>query len=380
MFKFNEEKLKKYMDSLGDKYIPGRDVKVCQNHKEIFRYGSGYSDFDKKKPVSENDVYLLYSSSKLITCTGALRLIEAGKLELSDPVFKFIPSFKNITVKENGNIRPAKTVMTIRDLFTMCGGLSYDKTNNPYLKKISENDEASEAEVVSQFAKMPLDFDPGASFQYSFCHDVLGAVIEVISGKSLNDYLTDEIFKPLEMSNTGFHLSEKMSENRVAYYSFDNENKTLSKGSDGSYFKLNKKYESGGAGIYTTVDDYSKFADALACKGTGFNGYRLLRPQTVEAFGTNQLNANQLKAFEEKTGHLGHGYGLGVSVLMDKKPRHFNCPVGTFGWGGAAGTRVFIVPEYNLSVFYAQEVEGPACSPVYEEHQHNVIINIIFEG
>ncbi len=379
MLKFNKERLKEYMDSLGEMSIPARDVTVWQGHNELFRYSSGHSDAAGKVPVSDKDVYLLYSSSKLITCVGALRLVEAGKLNLSDPVYKYLPEYKNITVKDGDTVRPAKTVMTVFDLFTMCGGLSYDRNTEP-IEKISKNVTASISEVVSSFVKSPLLFDPSTHFAYSFCHDVLGAIEEVVSGKRFGEYLHDEIFAPLGMDTTSFVLSEEMKKHRSEPYTYDSEKKQLVKGSDGSYFKLNKIYESGGAGIYTTVNDYIKFADALACGGTAYNGYKLLKPETVKMFGSNQLKGTPLEDFQNQTGHLGHGYGLGVSVLLDPAPRHFKCPVGTFGWGGAAGTRAFIVPSENVSIFYAQEVENVPCPPEYEKHPHNEIINIVFGG
>lgn len=371
------EKLTAYMDKLGEYSIPARDVVVWQNHKPIYRHMSGFSDAAGKKPVSAEDIYLLYSSTKLLTCVGALRLVEKGRLKLEDKVSAYLPEYGEVTVKDGDIVRPAKTQMTVKDLFTMCGGLSYDR-GVPSLLAVKGDKTATTRDVVRLFVEEPLLFDPSTHFEYSLCHDVLAAVVEVAAGKTFGEYLREELFLPLGMQNASFHLTQEMRAHRTTPYIYNEKEKKLYVDQAGNAFQLSEQYESGGAGIYCTVDEYIKFADALACGGTAWNGYQVLQPETVMQFGKNQLNEQQLKDFVMKTGHFGHGYGLGVSVLLDRKPRHFTCPEGIFGWGGAAGTRVFIDPENHISVFYAQEVLNTVCE-TYETHPHNRIINLVYE-
>lgn len=372
------EKLTMYMDNLGDYPVPARDLTVWQNHQPLYRHMAGFSDADGLRPVSNKDIYLLYSASKVITCVGALRLVEKRLLSLEDKVSKYLPEYGDVTVKDADTVRPAKTAMTIKDLFTMCGGLSYNLTT-PALLAVKGDKTATTRDVVRLFVKEPLLFDPSTHFEYSLCHDVLAAVVEVIAGKTFGEYLQEELFAPLGMENTTFHLTPAMQAHRTTRYIYDPAQKCCRVDPAGNAFQLTALYESGGAGIYCTVDDYIKFADALACDGKAWNGYTVLRPETVEQLGRNQLGPQQLEDFWQKTGHLGHGYGLGVSVLMDRKPRHFHCPEGVFGWGGAGGTRTFVDTKNHISIFYAQEVLGGVCE-TYETHQHNVILNLVYEA
>lgn len=372
------EKLTAYMDALGDYPVPARDVAVWQGHRSLYRHMAGCSDPAGKVPVTAADVYLLYSSTKPVTCAGALRLVERGQLSLEDPVAKYLPEYGEVLVRDGAHLRPPKAPMKIKDLFTMCGGLSY-RRDTPALLAVKDNATITTREVVRLFTEEPLLFDPAEHFEYSLCHDVLAAVVEVITGKRFGTYLKDELFTPLGMESTAFHLTPEMQAHRTTPFVYNAATDRCEVDPAGNSFRLSEQYESGGAGIYSTTDDCIKFADALACGGTAWNGYEVLRPETVAAMGKNQLGAGPLADFQQKTGHLGYGYGLGVSVLMDRKPRHFHCPEGIFGWGGAAGTRIFVDTKNQISIFYMQEVLGGTCE-TYETHPHNVILNLVYEA
>lgn len=372
------EKLTAYMDALGDYPVPARDVAVWRNHQPLYRHMAGFSDPAGTKPVTEQDVYLLYSSTKPITCAGALRLVERGRLSLEDPVADYLPEYGAVLVQDGDTVRPATTQMRVKDLFTMCGGLSYDR-ETPALLAVRGDKNISTREVVRLFTREPLLFDPAAHFQYSLCHDVLAAVVEVVAGQTFGAYLQEEVFAPLGMEHTAFHPTPAMQAHRTTPFIYNAEQNRCEVDTSGNAYRLTERYESGGAGLYSTTDDCIKFADALACGGRAWNGYTLLQPETVAMMGQNQLSAQPLADFQEKTGHLGHGYGLGVSVLMDREPRHFTCPEGIFGWGGAAGTRIFVDAKHQISIFYAQEVLGGTCE-TYEAHQHNMILNMVYEA
>ncbi len=363
------KELTEYLDSL-ESYVPDRELIVYKNHQKIYEYHS--------KNTDGNQLYLLYSSSKIATCVGALRLMEQGLLHLEDKVSDYLPEYAHLMVKDGETVRPAKEELLIRHLLTMCGGFSYERQTENLLP-LKKDDSATTRDVVRAIAKEPLLFEPGTQFEYSLCHDILGGVIEVVSKRTLDTYLKEEIFLPLEMKDTTFHLSLEQKKRKVPHYVYHTDTQTVtSEDNEMMEYRLSPKYESGGAGIYSTSNDYIKLADALACGGTGWNGYEVLRPETVEMLKRNSLSEAVLKQFEQKMGHAGQGYGLGVMVLLDRKPRNWKSPEGVFNWGGAAGTKTFMDGKNQLSFYYAQEVMGgPACT--YEEHQHNRIINMIYE-
>ena len=370
--------LTKYLDSLGEKFIPARELIVTRNHEVIYSHFSGFSDARKTKPLTGNEIYLLFSSSKIATCIGALRLVEKGLIKLEDKVSDYIPEYKSLNVLEDGKLRPAKTDLLVKHLFTMCGGFTYNRdTDN--LKRFKNDKNATSLDVVRAIAKEPLAFDPGAHFEYSLCHDILGGLIEAVSGKTLDRYLKDEIFIPLDMKDTTFNLNDEQRKRLAVHYVYNSESGSLKTSDNLNHiFKISPLYESGGAGIYSTTSDYAKFADAIACGGTAYNGYEVLKPETVELYAKNWLDETCIKDFQTKTGHLGNGYGLGCMVLMDKKPRNYKCTPGVFGWGGMAGTKVVMDLKNKLSFYYSQEVEG-GVKRAYEEHQHNVITNMLYE-
>lgn len=371
---FND--LTKYIDSLGEKFIPARELVVTRDHEVIYSHRSGFSDVQRTKPLIGNEIYLLFSSSKIATCIGALRLVEKGLIKLEDKVSDYIPEYKSLYVLEDGKLRLAKTDLLVKHLFTMCGGFTYNTDN---LKRFKNDEKATTLDVVREIAKGPLSFDPGEHFQYSLCHDILGGLIEAVSGKTLDRYLKDEIFIPLDMKDTTFNLNDEQKQRLAVHYVYKSASRSLETSENLNHsLKFSPLYEGGGAGIYSTTSDYAKFADAMACGGTAYNGYEVLKTETVEMYARNWLNDRQLSDFHTKTGHLGNGYGLGCMVLMDKKPRNYKCSLGVFGWGGMAGTKVVMDLKNKLSFYYSQEVEG-GVGCTYEEHHHNVIANMLYE-
>ena len=202
-------KLEQLIDSMPKRGIPACDLIVTRHGETVFRRMAGYSDAAGTKPVSENDLYWIFSATKPVTCTAAMRLVEQGKLRLDDPVSKYLPAFANPTVisTQGGDPTPAKNVMTIEHLFTMTGGLNYN-SNTPHAKAAKANPNTSTQELVNAFAKEPLDFEPGTFYRYSLCHDVLAAVVEVVSGMRFSDYMQKYIFDPLGMADTGFRPTD----------------------------------------------------------------------------------------------------------------------------------------------------------------------------
>ena len=356
---YHFEPLSAFIDTLEANFgIPASDMLIMKDGREIYRHSAGHPDLEKKKPVSEKDLYWIYSASKISTCTAALTLIEQGKLALDDPVSKYLPKYANLTVKqEDGSVKPAENVMTVHHLMTMTGGLDYDSKRGSVEEVVKEKGEqAGTVDIAQAFADGPLVFEPGTHYLYSLCHDVLGAVIEAASGMRFGEYLKKAIYDPLGMTDTTFHPTEEQL-SRISALMRVNEKtgKLEHAGSMRDGHGIPEAYESGGGGLVSSVNDYIKLGAALANYGKAWNGYRLLKPETVELYRSCQLGPVQqedmLKIFAQNKGYT---YGLGVRRFIDANDS--TCPLGHFGWDGAAGFYLMIDPTNNLSYVYAQDV------------------------
>ncbi len=339
-----------------EKGVPACEIKVMQEHKPLFRYSSGKADYEGTKELTENSIYYLYSCTKPITVTAAMQLVEKGLLELDEPVSKYIPSFDDVFLMVDGQkVRP-KNVMTIRHLFTMSGGLDYNFKADHIKEYTNANPDATTREVVDTFVQAPLLFEPGERFKYSLCHDVLAAVIEVITGKSFGEYLKENIFEPLGMKRIGFFVPEDEKADLVAQYT-NKEGWGIVPRENNCEFCLSNKYESGGAGLYSTLDDYSIFADALANGGVGITGNRILKAETIDEMRKEQLRAFAVDTqFSCATG-VGYGYGLGVRTLIDRSEGQRSA-IGEFGWDGAAGSYLLVDPASKLSITFTMHLRN----------------------
>ena len=334
---------------LTNKNYPSSDVIIYHNHKEIYRFMCGTKDKEKTQPIKGHELYWLYSATKPITCTAAMQLVEEGIIGIDDPVSKYIPEYAHLTYKDGNEVKECKEVMTVRHLFAMRAGFNY---GNPVAWKLKEtHPEYDTIEAVKALITYPLDFEPGTDFRYSFCHDVLAAVVEIASGMKFSEYLKKNIFEPLGMNNTGFHATEDMLPRFAEQYDFVNgEIKPMPKT---CRFKLTPTYESGGAGLYSCIDDYCKFADALACHGTAYNGYQVLKPETVELMRVNQNFHPDVPRRD------GYGYAFGVRTMLDPKAANSDAPTNfEFGWDGAAGAFVAMDPYHKLSCVYLHHVNA----------------------
>lgn len=390
----NFEPLKKFMDHLTSWRIPGNSVRVFKDGREVFRYESGYSDLENKIPMQGNELFNIYSCSKVATVTAALQLYEQGKFLLDDPLYDFIPEFKDMMVKdkENDTLVPAESPITLRHLFTMTAGFTYNTKSPAFMKARAVNGgKMNTLEAVRCLSEDPLAFQPGHHFNYSICHDILAGVVEVISGKKFRDYVKENIFDPLGMTRSCYHFDKKFEHEMAQQYLFVNSEETnrvaLQSGNfssqDGyiknvgklAYHNYGEEYDSGGSGVITSVDDYIKFVAALANYGLGVNGERILSPGTVELLRTNQLTPEQRKYLKWPQ-LTGYGYGLGVRTMTDRALSGSNGSYGEFGWGGAAGATVLADPELNLAMFYTHHMQNPQ-ETYYQPRLRNVLYNSI---
>ncbi len=353
--------LRNLLDEMAGVYYPGIDMCIYKEHKPIFRYQAGYSDIESKRKVDPDALYYLFSCSKPITCAAALSLFEKGKFLLTDPVSEYLPEFADVTVKEvdeKGNINlvaPQRPIM-IKDLFTMTAGLNYNLLEAPQIAEVIKltGGKNPTREIVKAISKIPLDFHPGEGYQYSLCHDVLGALIEVVSGKSFGAYLKENIFDPCGMENTGFMKQNGALDGAEAkmptLYEYGGKGVFIKKDTCNPYI-LGKysEYESGGAGLVSCVDDYAKFADAMANGGMSYLGERILTPKTIDVMRAPHVPFDKF-SFDNKKCE-GYTYGLGVRTFCSNTVGGQLSNIGEFGWDGAANSYVIIDPSEKLSVF-----------------------------
>ncbi len=373
----NFEKLTSYIDGLKNEGIPGCDLIVYKDHEEIYRHFTGYRDREKGIAMNGKELYWIYSASKVHTCTAALQLIEQGKIGLDDPVHKYLPAYKTLSVIENGHVRAAWTTMTVRHLFAMQGGLNYDIESPSIMKaKFYSGNKADTITLVNAIAEEPLSFDPGTHYQYSLCHDVLAAIVEVVSGMKFSEYLKKNIWDKLGMKDVGFHLTEEKKARFATQYQYDDSThtSTLSNRGDRNCYQLTPNYESGGAGLLCSVEDYILLSDALASGGVGKTGAHILKEETITLMHTNQQTGDALIDWQTHK-RLGYGYGLGVRTMMDTQ--YSKGPEGEFGWDGAACAYTMIDPKNHISCYYAQQVFG--CGYGYYTI-HPTIRDLIYEG
>ena len=221
----NFDALARFMDHLTAWRIPGNGIKVCLAGKEVFSYNSGYADVENKIPMTNDHYINIYSCSKVTTVVSALQLYEQGKFLLDDPLYEFIPEYKDMFVKDKaGNITPAQNPITLRHLFTMTAGMTYDRSTPSYQQaRELTNGRMDTQTVIRTIAQDPLIFDPGASWNYSVCHDVLAAVVEVISGKRFSQYVQENIFDPLDMKKSMYH-NDTVQDQMACLYKYVNSN------------------------------------------------------------------------------------------------------------------------------------------------------------
>lgn len=328
--------------------VPGNGLLILHKDTEVFRHFTG--------EATENTLFRIYSMTKVVTVVSALQLLEAGRYTLNDPVSMYLPEYKNITIydPETRTGVPAKTEILVRHLFTMSAGLTYpgDGEGTPkMLAEITAELEAQypgEAYTTQQYIRAlpsrPFAFEAGTHWNYSLCHDVLGALIEIWSGQTLGEYMNKHIFQPLGMNHTFFRCPEGERKNMAA---------NLTGFSDAKYGPQ-AKYEAGGGGLLSTITDYMKFANTLTRGGTSVDGVRLLGRKTIDLMRMDHLQDAQKQDFNWD--YLsGYSYGLGVRTLVDPAAAGIPGTIGEFGWCGVLGTWVLMDPEEELTVVYMHQ-------------------------
>lgn len=335
------ENVKKLLDAGINMGIPAVQVSVFHKGKEVFSEHRGVFN-EEGVPLSGNELYNIYSCSKFITCASALLLFEEGKFSLDDEIAEYIPAFGDMKVKKESGIYKAEKRITIRQLFTMTSGMNYD-CGSEHIKEgfaVTEG-KCPTVEMMKYLAKIPLEFEPGTTWRYGLSHDVIAALVEVISGERFGDFVKRRIFNPLGMSDATYCLpDERLCELPAQYIYNSKEQKYNNIGPNIYLYKFGSEYESGGAGIVSTVSDYMKFLEGMR---TG----KVLKEETIALMKQNHLTEEQKKTCWASN---GYGYGLGVRAPMGDGRRT------DYGWGGAAGAFGAVDPEHDITLYYSQHV------------------------
>ncbi len=360
LFTMEFKKLTALLDRLPkDVGIPGCECIVHYKGKEVFHHAAGWRDVEAGEPVHPGDHYFLYSASKPATCAAALQLVEKGDLLLDDPIGDWLPAFKEMDVLVqdalgNTHTEKAKNPITVRHLFSMSAGLDYD-LEAPAIRAARQAPGATTQSVVAAMAEKPLHFEPGTHWNYSLCHDVLAALVEAVSGERFADYVQKHIFAPCGMTESYYHMPPELVGKIAPQYRFNEETQKAERVPTTNGYVFTPGYDSGGAGVVSTLRDYAKFVEAMCHKGLAATGERILSPRAVDLMRTNMLCEEALKDVNWSQ-LAGYGYGLGVRTMMNPGVGGSLSPVGEFGWGGAAGAYIMIDPDNELSLFYVQHM------------------------
>lgn len=312
----------------------------------------GYRDVEKQLPMERDTICRVYSMSKIITCAATLVLLEDGKFNLDDPVAKYLPELKEMKVWTGGTqdapqTEALKRPITIKHLLTHTSGLMYDFMGNDDLTKLWSAADLWTGPGLTNFtaklAKLPLKHQPGDAYTYGVNQDVLGVLIERVSGKRFGAFLEERIFAPLGMKDTGFDVPpDKMNRLAKTYKLADGkfvEDKPIVE----TWPEAGRGIEAGGAGIFSTAGDFARFAQML-CNGGTLDGQRILGRKTIELMTANHMVTlpNGQAATRQK------GFGLGVEVTTDLGQLSMPSSIGQFGWYGAATTYCQIDPKEKL--------------------------------
>jgi CubicO group peptidase (beta-lactamase class C family) len=315
---------------------------IIKNGKLIHFDSYGSSDISENTQLESDDIFRIASMTKPIVSVALMMLHEEGKFKLDDPVYKYIPEFKNLTVKKRKKIRPVKNHVKIIDLLRHSAGLNF-KGPDDYRKTMNLTLE----EYTKEAVKSPLKFEPGTTWWYSYATDICGYLIEVLSDEKLDDFLKNRIFDPLEMNDTFFELPAKKLDRLTTLYVVDEKEQLVSfDNKSNTPFKDKVILLNGSGGLLSTTEDYLKFSIMLLNNGT-YNDNKLISKATLDLMKLDHSIGLKYKklAFGKKK-----GFGLGFEVVKENDTKFGS--KGTFGWGGMFGTYFRVDPKENMVIIY----------------------------
>jgi CubicO group peptidase (beta-lactamase class C family) len=352
--------------------IPGAQTLIWRRGEIVHHSLTGSMDLLRKKPVSTDTIFRIYSMTKPITSVAVLMLLEEGLIALDDPVSRFLPGFAALKLADGS---APKRAMTVLDLMRHTSGLTYGFLNRTDIDaeyrrlRIGEPDmEGGLSAMIAALQTLPVEFSPGEAWNYSVSTDVLGALVALLAGMSFADFVRQRILEPLGMADTDFFVPPEKRERFATCYLMKDERLALwDDGLKTMRYAVPPQLQSGGGGLTGTAADYLRFCRMLLNKGE-VDGIRLLSPKTVAMMTTNHLPGGaeiadlmpSSDSFSE-TGYRGVGFGLGVAVTQNLVRAALPGSTGEYGWGGVAGTFFFIDPKEELIlVFMTQVIDNQA--------------------
>lgn len=365
-----------------DGKLPGYLCLVSRRGQEALFLADGHMDVARGRPMRRDTIFRIYSMTKPITSVALMMLYERGRFQLDDPVARYIPQWRDLKVFAGGDehyydVKAPDRPMTIKDLFTHTSGLTYGFLNaHPVDALYRSQDVGGMAsggtleDMIDKLAELPLQFSPGARWNYSVATDVLGHLVERFADQDLDDYVRDHITAPLGMVDSGFHVPPASHDRLAACYERVPKDDGLRLQDDPrtSPYRSRPAFLSGGGGMVSTIDDYQRFTRMLLNKGE-LDGARILGRKTAEYMTINHLPGNRdLAAMGQptfsETSYDGIGFGLGFSVVLDPAAANVLDSPGEFAWGGAASTYFFIDPQEALSVVFMTQLLPSSAYPI----------------
>jgi CubicO group peptidase (beta-lactamase class C family) len=379
----NEHQLERITEHLQARYIDAGRIAGCQvavarhGHVGYFR-SFGFADRERSVPVQDDTIWRIYSMTKPITGVALMSLYERGTFQLTDPVARFIPAWRDLKVRERAAdgserlVEPARP-MTVRDLLMHMSGLGFGGGRT--LQELFSTDRAQASvpglrrgpgytlgSMVEHYADYPLEFHPGTQWLYSVSTDVCARLVEIISGQRFDDYLRETIFEPLGMRDTGFSVPDGKVDRFAACYRRDSSKKlVLADDPQHSGYRQQPSFLSGGGGLVSTTGDYLRFCQLLLSGGE-LDGARVLGRKTVELMTANHLpGGHDLQAFAlpggyGEVGFAGMGFGLTVAVAKEPAATQVIGSAGEYMWGGAASTIFWVDPAEDLVVVFMTQL------------------------
>jgi CubicO group peptidase (beta-lactamase class C family) len=356
-------------------WLPGAQVLVWRRGATVLDAVVGISDRVRETPMARDTIHRIYSMTKPLTSVAALMLLEEGAIALDDPVARFIPAFASLEVYESGSpgafvTRPPARAMTVLDLMRHTSGLTYGFLQRTAIDaeyrrlRIAEPDmEGGLPAMMQALAGLPLEFSPGEAFNYSVSTDVLGHVVELVSGMSLRDFFRQRLLGPLGMTDTDFLVpQDKRARFAACYWSKDDRLALWDDGLKTMRYGVEPQLLSGGGGLAGTAADYLRFTRMLLNKGE-LDGVRYLSPKTVELMTMNHLPGGAeiaelmpVSGLFNETGYRGVGFGLGVAVMQNLSHAALPGSIGEYTWGGLAGTFFFVDPKEEMIAIVMTQV------------------------
>ena len=370
-----ENSVQEYLDHIVEcKEVAGINILIQKSGEDLFYAESGYSDIVSEKPISRDTIFRMYSMTKPITAAAVMMLVEKGLIGLGEPVKKYIPGFKDQMIYSNGKAVPVSRPAYIKDLMSMTSGLPYpNREGCAAEKRVQEvfdlideglytDGELSTLEIANRLGEAGVMFQPGSAWAYGTSADILGAIVEIAGGMPFGEFLAENIFKPLEMDDTGFCVSDDKLNRLASVYERRNGELELFKTRNlGIRYEAKGQpaFESGGAGLMSTLDDYSHFARMLMDHGE-YKGIRLIEKKTVEYMASSILPPHLQESLTRSWDSLcGYSYGCLMRKSISPQMAYHMTFQGEYGWDGWLGTFFENLPTHGITMLMGMQLSDP---------------------